>query len=184
MATKSSALSRFAAKRISHAGLAALAFAGALAVMPAAADAAAAHGKYTTIDVPGATATNAISVNDFGVVVGSYTDTPGVSHGFIDRHGVFTTVNDPHAGTAAGQGTTVIAINEVGVLGGVYIDANGTQHGFIDRHGAFTTLNDPLAGTAPGQGTVAFALNNRGIIVGIYTDSHGTTHGFELNNTP
>ena len=37
MATKSSALSRFAAKRISHAGLAALAFAGALAVMPAAA---------------------------------------------------------------------------------------------------------------------------------------------------
>ena len=37
MATKSSALPRFAAKRIGHTGLAALAFAGALAVMPAAA---------------------------------------------------------------------------------------------------------------------------------------------------
>src|SRR6516165_10389600 len=109
--------------------------ASALAVMPAAASAAASHGKYTTIDVPGATATNAISVNDFGVVVGSYTDTPGVSHGFIDRHGVFTTVNDPQAGTASGQGTTVIAINEVGVLGGVYIDANGVNHGFIDQRG-------------------------------------------------
>jgi hypothetical protein len=37
MGTKSNALSRFAAKRIGHAGLAARAFAGALAVVPAAA---------------------------------------------------------------------------------------------------------------------------------------------------
>src|SRR6516164_8334384 len=99
--------------------------ASALAVMPAAASAAATHGTYTTIDVPGATATNAISVNDFGVVVGSYTDAQGVSHGFIDRHGVFTAVNDPHAGTASGQGTTVNAINDFGVLGGTYTAATG-----------------------------------------------------------
>ena len=151
-------------------------------VVTASASAAAWHGRYTTIDVPGATATNAISVNDFGVVVGSYTDTQGVSHGFIDQGGVFTTVDDPQAGTASGQGTTVIAINEVGVLGGVYIDANGVNHGFIERRGVFTTVDDPQAGTASGQGTVAFAINNRGIIVGIYADSHGTTHGFELDN--
>jgi hypothetical protein len=37
MATKSSALSRFPAKKIGHTGLATLAFAGALAVIPAAA---------------------------------------------------------------------------------------------------------------------------------------------------
>src|SRR6516165_9632480 len=54
-------------------------------VVTASASAAAALGTYTTIDVPGATATNAISVNDFGVVVGRYTDTQGVSHGFIDQ---------------------------------------------------------------------------------------------------
>src|SRR6516225_3892490 len=108
--------------------------ASALAVMPAAASAAA-HGNYITIDVPGAAATFAISVNDFGVVVGSYTDTQGVSHGFIDRHGVFTAVNDPHAGTASGQGTTVNAINDFGVLGGTYTDATGVSHGFIDRRG-------------------------------------------------
>src|SRR6516225_9568299 len=107
--------------------------ASALAVMPAAASAAAAHGKYTTIDVPGATATNAISINDFGMVVGSYTDTQGVSHGFIDRHAVFTTVNDPHAGTASGQGTSVNGLNNFGVLDGTYIDGNGVNHGFIDR---------------------------------------------------
>ena len=94
------------------------------------ASAAAAHGRYATIDVPGATATNAISVNDFAVVVGGYTDTQGVSHGFIDRNGVFTTVNDPHAGTAPGQGTVVNGLNNRGIIVGLYIDSHGTMHGF------------------------------------------------------
>ena len=151
-------------------------------VVTASASAAAWHGRYTTIDVPGATATIAVSVNDFGVVVGVYTDAKGVSHGFIDRRGVFTTVTAPHAGTASGQGTSVNGLNNRGVLDGTYIDGTGVNHGFIDQHGTFTTLNDPHAGTASGQGTVAFAISNRGIIVGIYFDSHGTTHGFELNN--
>ena len=93
---------------------------------------AAAPGRYTTIDVPGAAATFAGSVNDFGVVAGRYTDTQGVSHGFIDRNGVFTTVNDPHAGTAPGQGTTVNGLNNRGVLDGTYIDGTGVNHGFID----------------------------------------------------
>src|SRR5215467_1641763 len=91
---------------------------------------AAAPGRYTTIDVPNATATFAGSVNDFGVVVGGYTDAHGVGHGFIDRRGVFTTVNDPHAGTASGPGTVVHAINDHGVLGGGYVDAHGVSHGF------------------------------------------------------
>src|SRR5215467_8521761 len=46
--------------------------ASALAMLPAAASAAAVHGSYTTIDVPGAAATFAGTVNDLGVVVGSY----------------------------------------------------------------------------------------------------------------
>ena len=99
-------------------------------VVTASASAAAALGTYTTIDVPGATATNAISVNDFGVVVGSYTDTQGVSHGFIDQGGVFTTVDDPQAGTASGQGTVAFAINNRGIIVGIYVDSSGTTHGF------------------------------------------------------
>src|SRR6516225_4659252 len=99
--------------------------ASALAVMPAAASAAAAHGNYITIDVPGAAATFAISVNDFGVVVGSYTDAQGVSHGFIDQHGTFTTLNDPHAGTASGQGTVAFAISNRGIIVGICFDSHG-----------------------------------------------------------
>src|SRR5215467_2387514 len=129
---------------------------------------AAAPGRYTTIDVPGATATFAGSVNDFGVVAGGYTDAHGVSHGFIDRRGVFTTVNDPHAGTAPGPGTAVHAINDHGVLGGFYVDAHGVSHGFIDRRGVFTTVNDPHAGTAKFQGTILAGINNSGMIDGTY----------------
>jgi hypothetical protein len=91
---------------------------------------AAAPGRYTTIDVPGATATFARSVNDHRVVAGGYTDTHGVSHGFIDRRGVFTTVNDPHAGTAPGQGTVASSINNRGTIVGFYFDSHGTTHGF------------------------------------------------------
>jgi hypothetical protein len=75
----------------------------ALAMAPAAASAAAVHGRYTTIDVPGAAATIAVGVNDLGVVVGFDTDSSGVNHGFVDRDGVFTTINDPHTGAAPGQ---------------------------------------------------------------------------------
>src|SRR5262252_8054771 len=115
--------------------------ASARAVMPAGASAAAWHGKYTTIDVPGATATIAVSVNDFGVLGGGYTDATGVSHGFIDRRAVFTAVDDPHAGTASGQGTSVNGLNDFGVLDGTYTDGNGVSHGFIDRRGVFTTVD-------------------------------------------
>src|SRR5262249_7554517 len=94
------------------------------------------------------------------------------------RRGVFTTVNDPHAGTASGQGTTVHAINDHGVLGGGYTDAHGVSHGLIDRRGVFTTVNDPHAGTAPGQGTLVNGLNNRGVLDGTYTDANGVFHGF------
>ena len=104
--------------------------ASALAVMPAAVSAAAWHGRYTTIDVPGAAATIAVDVNDFGVVVGFYFTSNGTEHGFIDRHGVFTTVNDPHAGTASGQGTVAFAINNRGIIVGIYADSHGTTHGF------------------------------------------------------
>ena len=75
--------------------------ASALALMPAAANAAVANGvagapgQYTTIDVPGAASTVAVGVNDLGVVSGFYFDSSGNEHGFLYRDGTFTTVNVP-----------------------------------------------------------------------------------------
>jgi probable HAF family extracellular repeat protein len=40
------------------------------------------QGKYTAIDVPGSTDTSALGINDDGVIVGSYTDENGNTHGF------------------------------------------------------------------------------------------------------
>src|ERR1700735_2474341 len=71
--------------------------ASALSLVPAAASAAAAPGRYTTIDVPGAADTIAVGVSDSGVVSGFYTDSSGSNHGFLDRDGRFTTVDVPGA---------------------------------------------------------------------------------------
>ena len=120
--------------------------ASALALMPAAASAAAAPGRYTTIDVPGAADTIAVGVNDSGVVSGFYIDSNGNDHGFLDRHGTFTTINVPGAAD-----TVATVINDLGVVVGYYIDSSGDAHGFVDRDGRFTTVNAPGAGQDPGK---------------------------------
>ena len=148
----------------------------ALAVVPAAASAGAGQGGYTTIDVPGSAATFAASVNDAGVVVGWYTDSHGVNQGFIDRGGVFTTVDHPHAGTAAFQGTFLGSINDLGAVSGTYFNSHGKAISFAGRPGAFTTVRDPAA--APFS-TFAGAINDSGVIVGGYNlFTHRVPRGF------
>jgi hypothetical protein len=39
-------------------------------------------GEYTSIDVPGATATRVLAINDDGVMVGNFDDPEGTTHGF------------------------------------------------------------------------------------------------------
>jgi len=148
----------------------------ALAVVPAAASAGAGQGGYTTIDVPGSAATFAASVNDAGVVVGWYTDSHGTNHGFIDQGGAFTTVNHPHAGTAAGQGTFLGSINDLGAVSGTYFTSHGKAISFAGPLGAFTTVDDPAA--APFS-TFAAAINDSGVIVGGYNlFTHRVPRGF------
>ena len=111
------------------------------------------------------------------MIAGFTVDSSGVQHGFIERGGRFTAVNDPHAGTASGQGTSVGSINDAGVVVGNYFDASGVVHGFTERRGVFTPVEDPAG---PG-GTNAGGISNRGVIVGFYFDSSGSIHGFELS---
>jgi opacity protein-like surface antigen len=83
--------------------------AAAAALVPATASASAAHGRYTTIDVPGAAATFAVGVNDLGVVGGFYVDNSGNDHGFTDQRGAITTVDVPGA-----AGTVLTCVNDLG----------------------------------------------------------------------
>ena len=145
--------------------------AAALATLPAAASAAAVHGSYTTIDVPGAADTIGLGINDRGGVSGSYRDSHSNHFSFTGRPGHFTPVNDPDAPPFS---TFVGGINNSGLITGAYLDTHSVFHGFLDQCGTFTTFNDP----AGAQGTAAEALSNIGVIVGFYTDAHGSNHGF------
>ena len=106
---------------------------------------------------------------------GTYIDAGGVNHGFIDRRGVFTTVNHAHAGTAPGQGTTLGFINDRSAVIGFYFTSRGQAVSFAGRSGRFTMVTDPAA---PPFSTLASAINDAGVIVGVYGDAQGVSHGF------
>jgi hypothetical protein len=85
-------------------------------------------GQLIKFAFPGATITQAFGLNDLGEVVGVYTLSSTVTHGFTwtQRHG-FRTVNDPH-----GVNTTIInGVNDLGDLVGFYVDAGGNTDGLL-----------------------------------------------------
>jgi len=88
------------------------------------------HGPFRTLDVPGASSTEALGVNDHDEVVGVYTVGTGASaamHGFTwTPRGGFASVDDPQ-----GVGTTTInGVNDAGDLVGFFVDATGNTDGF------------------------------------------------------
>lgn len=85
---------------------------------------------FTLLDVPGATDTLALGLNDRRQIVGDFSDTSG--HGFVYTGGTFTPLNAPGAGQ-----TDAFGINQAGRIVGRSIDLGGF-HGFLDR--PFTTM--------------------------------------------
>ncbi|MGA3355066.1 MAG: hypothetical protein ABSD85_18075 [Acidimicrobiales bacterium] len=161
------------------------------AVMPATATAAPPGPRYTwtAISVPGSVATVPVTVNDQGVVVGSYYDgvVGEVSHGFIEWGGKYITVDDPLGATApisSGEtvGSYVTGMNEFGEIVGDYSPSNGDDYGFIDQGGRFRSIQDPYADNVTGLGTVVTGVNDFGEVVGFYFDYSMTIHGFVYEN--
>src|SRR6266540_290791 len=113
------------------------------------------HG-FTTIDVPGASSTEAFGINPEGNIVGSYLNAAGL-HGFLLSKGAFTTIDVPGA-----SGTAAFGINPQGDIVGGYSNATGT-HGFLLSKGVFTTIDVPGASY-----TEAHGINLQGDIVGRY----------------
>ncbi len=86
-------------------------------------------GGFITLQVPGATATQAFGVNDSDWVVGTYTVSGGATHGFIWKpgHGFTLGVDDPH-----GIGTTLLnGINDENDIVGFYTDSAGNTDGLV-----------------------------------------------------
>jgi hypothetical protein len=88
-------------------------------------------GQLYVLRVPGATATEALGVNDSGEVVGAYQVGSGrgaVTHGFTwTRQGGFATVDDPDGPGA----TTISGVNNAGDLVGFYINRAGDTEGLM-----------------------------------------------------
>jgi len=68
--------------------------------------------------------------NDQGQIVGSYTDSSGVLHGFLCQGGTFSGIDVPFSGVTA---TEVSGINDRGEIVGRYLDSNSTSHGFLAK---------------------------------------------------
>jgi hypothetical protein len=128
------------------------------------------HLTFTTVDVRGATHSEANGVSLAGEIVGFYVDSKLVEHGFKDVNRKITTINFPGSTGTRAYG---IDLNAEFIVGS-YTDSNFTPHGFqLNSSGKFTTVDVPGAAW-----TRAMSVNTAGSIVGTYADSAGVVHGF------
>jgi len=129
------------------------------------------HGTYVNIDPQGTHGVgSANGINARGQIVG-VAQQAGVSEGFLDTNGTFTSIAVPGA-----LATDAAGINARGQIVGAYTDQPfsnfpGGVHGFLDTDGTFTSVNVPGA-----LGIRANGINDWSGIVGDYFDT--TWHGF------
>jgi hypothetical protein len=91
------------------------------------------NGHFTTVTAPGASETQLLGINDFGIAVG-FDVVDGVNHGIVYNSftHTLTTLDDPHAAAPGGTGgTTLNGINDLGQIVGFYVDAAGNTDGLL-----------------------------------------------------
>ena len=128
-----------------------------------------AGGVYQILNVPNSTLSIATGINTSGLIVGTYQDVAGVTHGFATSDSsTFNNVDFPGA-----NNTQPIDVNDAGDIVGDYFDAANVEHGFVSSGGTFTAIDFPGA-----TSTAVAGINANGDIVGGYTDTTGSTTAF------
>jgi uncharacterized membrane protein len=133
---------------------------------------------FTTIDFPGAIATNAQGINAQGEIVGGYTDTAGRSHGYLLSGGQFQSIDVPNSRATLARG-----IGPGGDIVGSYVrqvEPTGVPaHGFLlNNRGEFSPVD------YPGHiNTIPQRILADGTILGCYhdTDTMATMYGFSYS---
>jgi hypothetical protein len=119
-----------------------------------------------SIDFPGAVATEALGTNKHGDIVGDYTDSAGVVHGFALMNGRFQKVDAPFA-----SGLSVTGINDSRKVVGTY-SQGGTTASFSGPLGHLQPFSFPQVSPLDVEvfpatfQTFANGLNNSQEIVG------------------
>ena len=141
-------------------------------------------GQVTTLDVPGASETFALGINNSGTVAGYWDllDQDGnilALYGFTWKDGGFldTQINFPGAG-----GTGIFGINARGNLSGVWVpDPNGSiEHGFVcPKTGECFSYDAPIQGSVPF--TDGKEINAQGQVVGINVGDDGIWHSYLMS---
>ena len=126
------------------------------------------RGEITSFNPFGAVSSFASGVNPFGTVVGTYTDSGGVTQGYRLCHGDFTSNDFPGAILTFNGG-----INPQGDIVGFYTDTSNVTHSFLLSDGTYTGFDPPGAAYSNAGG-----INASGIIVGFYLDSANVAHGY------
>jgi hypothetical protein len=109
--------------------------------------------------------------------VGGYTDSSGVSHGFLLSKGSYINIDVPASIGAAPGSTGATDINPQGDILGTYADSSGIVHSFLLSKGTYAAIPDvPM----PGATTYMLGMNPQGDIVG--WSCCGTPGGFLLGH--
>ncbi len=140
---------------------------------------------FTGITLPSsfnATSVTTTGINNGGWISGFYTDTAGVTHGFVDEAGTFKSLDDPNGN---GTNTSFFGLNNQGLVVGSFANAsgdNGLVYNLVTN--TWQTVNDPNQSftTAFGvSGTFINGINDAGDLVGFYSDG---THVNGMLSTP
>jgi hypothetical protein len=130
-------------------------------------------GKFTTVNFPKSSGTQAIGINDGGDVVGLYVDSDGIQHGYVRKGKKYTSID-----VTGDTSTEAWGINNKGQIAVFAISSAGGYESFLYNGKTFKKVSDPNAGTS---GTISRIVNNKGDVAGAYFDSTGSEVGFLLH---
>ena len=130
------------------------------------------HGTFTLLAPPGGVsvngfgcASNSGSINNEGVVGGSYADANGVQ-GFTFKKGVYKSYSFP----GNSPQTTVSGVSGSNIVAGCYLDPGSyATKGFVDVRGSYSTILYPGAST-----TSIVAINANNALIGQYASTSGS----------